>query len=147
MAIRNIFEKVENEISNLIESMGFAVPDCKLQERSGLIQVIITIYRSEGVSIDDCASVSRSILPELEELLQRDDISLEVSSPGMDRKIKTPKEFQVFTGSRIKFMTAERNEYEEAVIKKADDAGVTLTSKNKDLFFEYGFIKKARLDN
>jgi ribosome maturation factor RimP len=60
-----------------------------------------------GVSHEDCASVSREVgtILDVEEAIPGGEYMLEVSSPGLDRKLEKPADFQRFTGSRIKVMT------------------------------------------
>jgi|SRR6185312_5255027 len=69
----------------------------------------VTIDKPEGVTHEDCAHVSRdlSVVLDVEEAVPGGSYTLEVSSPGLDRKLLRPQDFQRFTGSRIKLMTRE----------------------------------------
>ena len=60
-----------------------------------------------GVSHEDCANVSREVgtILDVEEAIPGGEYMLEVSSPGLDRKLQKATDFQRFTGSRIKVMT------------------------------------------
>jgi ribosome maturation factor RimP len=60
-----------------------------------------------GVSHEDCANVSREVgtILDVEEAIPGGDYMLEVSSPGLDRKLQKATDFQRFIGSRIKLMT------------------------------------------
>src|SRR3954469_10526848 len=60
-----------------------------------------------GVSHEDCANVSREVgtILDVEEAIPGGDYMLEVSSPGLDRRLEKPADFERFTGSRIKVMT------------------------------------------
>src|SRR5947207_4119126 len=60
-----------------------------------------------GVSHEDCANVSREVgtILDVEDAVPGTEYMLEVSSPGLDRKLQKPEDFQRFTGSRIKLMT------------------------------------------
>ncbi|MDO5014362.1 MAG: ribosome maturation factor RimP [Clostridia bacterium] len=68
-------------------------------------QNILRIYidkENDGVSIDECVLFSRA----LEEVLDREDFIsdsyvLEVSSPGIDRKLKTDKHFEMFLEAEV----------------------------------------------
>lgn len=57
----------------------------------------IFLYKEEGVTLDDCENVSRSLNPFLDELIPV-KFYLEVSSPGLDRKLKSDKEYIIFQG-------------------------------------------------
>jgi ribosome maturation factor RimP len=62
-----------------------------------------------GVTLDDCANVSRemSTILDVEDPIPGGEYTLEVSSPGLDRKLTTREEFARFVGSLLKVMTRE----------------------------------------
>jgi len=62
-----------------------------------------------GVTLEDCANVSRemSTILDVEEAVPGGEYVLEVSSPGLDRKLSKPSDFERFVGSRVKLMTRE----------------------------------------
>ena len=65
-------------------------------------------FRMSFLGVDDCANLSR----EVSTILDVEDVVpgsylLEVSSPGLDRKLSRPADFERFTGSRVKIMTRE----------------------------------------
>src|SRR5215467_12607854 len=69
----------------------------------------IVIDKPEGVTHDDCANVSREVstIPDVEDAVPGGSYTLEVSSPGLDRKLLGPQDYVRFVGSRIKLMTRE----------------------------------------
>lgn len=62
-----------------------------------------------GVTLEDCANVSRemSTILDVEEAVPGGEYVLEVSSPGLDRTLSKPADFERFVGSRVKLMTRE----------------------------------------
>ena len=62
-----------------------------------------------GVTHEDCANVSRELgtILDVEDAVPGGTYLLEVSSPGLDRKLWRPGDFERFTGSRVKLMTRE----------------------------------------
>jgi ribosome maturation factor RimP len=60
-----------------------------------------------GVTHEDCAAFSHDLgtLLDVEELIPGAEYTLEVSSPGLDRKLRTPAEFERFSGSSVKLQT------------------------------------------
>ena len=62
-----------------------------------------------GVTHEDCANVSRELgtILDVEDAVPGGTYLLEVSSPGLDRKLWRPADFERFTGSRVKLMTRE----------------------------------------
>jgi ribosome maturation factor RimP len=63
--------------------------------------------RNYGVTHADCEAVSREVgtILDVEEAVPGGTYLLEVSSPGLDRKLSTAADFARFTGSRVKLMT------------------------------------------
>jgi ribosome maturation factor RimP len=76
-----------------------------------------------GVSHEDCANVSREVsaILDVEDAVPGGEYMLEVSSPGLDRRLSKASDFERFTGSRVKLMTH-------------DPIGVTETSKGNRHF-------------
>src|SRR5574337_1229010 len=62
-----------------------------------------------GVTHEDCANVSRELgtILDVEDAVPGGTYLLEVSSPGLDRKLWRPADFERFVGSRVKLMTRE----------------------------------------
>jgi ribosome maturation factor RimP len=62
-----------------------------------------------GITHEDCAEFSRDfgVLLDVEDLVSGGEYTLEASSPGLDRKLSKPEEFQRFKGSLVKVQTFE----------------------------------------
>lgn len=62
-----------------------------------------------GVTHDDCTAFSRDFgtLLDVEDLISGAEYTLEVSSPGLDRKLRSPADFERFCGSLVKLQTFE----------------------------------------
>jgi ribosome maturation factor RimP len=62
-----------------------------------------------GVTHDDCANLSSEVstILDVEDVVPGGEYVLEVSSPGLDRRLSRPKDFERFVGSRVKLMTRE----------------------------------------
>ena len=62
-----------------------------------------------GVTHEDCANYSRELgtILDVEDAVPGGEYLLEVSSPGLDRKLTKPADFQRFSGSKVKVMTRE----------------------------------------
>ena len=84
-----------------------------------------------GVTHEDCANVSREIsaILDVEEAVPGAAYTLEVSSPGLDRKLRGAQDFARFTGSRVKLMTrepVENNRHWEGRLQAFDGARLRL---------------------
>jgi ribosome maturation factor RimP len=74
-----------------------------------LVQGRMSVEHLSGITHEDCAEFSRdfSVLLDMEDLVPGTEYTLEVSSPGLDRKLTTPEEFERFAGSLVKVQTFE----------------------------------------
>jgi len=84
-----------------------------------------------GVTHEDCANLSRELgtILDVEDVIPGGSYVLEVSSPGLDRKLSRPADFQRFTGSRLKLTTREPingNRHFEGWLESFQDARLTL---------------------
>ena len=105
--------------------------------------------RESGIGIEDCARVSR----EVSALLDVDDpipstYTLEVSSPGEDRVLRTRAHFDRFAGSRVhvelKVPRDGRKRY-TGVLTSINDVGVELEVDRQPVTVRFDEIEKARL--
>jgi ribosome maturation factor RimP len=90
---------------------GAIIPIGELPER--LIQETqagkLKVEQLSGVTHEDCAAFSRDfgVLLDVEDLVPGAEYTLEASSPGLDRKLTNPEDFQRFAGSLVKVQTFE----------------------------------------
>jgi len=111
----NISEKIEDMLRPLVTSLGLELVEIEYKREGRQMILRIFIDKEGGVTLDDCAAVSK----EFSALLDVEDIvpgkfTLEVSSPGLDRPLKTLSDYVRYTGKLVKIKTF-------AAI--ADDAG------------------------
>ena len=69
----------------------------------------LSVDQLSGVTHEDCAAFSRDfgVLLDVEDLVPGAEYTLEASSPGLDRKLSRPEEFQRFTGCLVQVQTFE----------------------------------------
>jgi ribosome maturation factor RimP len=93
---------VANALEGILEStlagLGFELVDTQVSNRGRLVRVFMD--KPGGITVDDCAAVSRH-LSHLFEVEGIDYDRLEVSSPGMDRPLRRPADFARFAGHRV----------------------------------------------
>lgn len=85
-----------------VASLGFELADLELNLSRGRGMLRIFIDAERGVTVDDCEAVSRQVSSVLD---VADPIaggySLEVSSPGLDRRLTKPEHFERFAGALV----------------------------------------------
>jgi ribosome maturation factor RimP len=102
-------EKIRAIASRVASTHGVELVDIDLRGGGKARTLKIIIDKLQGVTHEDCANVSRevSIILDVEDAVPGGSYTLEVSSPGLDRKLLTAKDYARFTGCRIKLMTRE----------------------------------------
>ena len=102
-------EKIREIAVRVATAHGVGVVDVEMRGGGKARTLRITIDKPEGVTHDDCANVSREVstILDIEDAVPGAAYTLEVSSPGLDRKLNRAEDFERFTGSRIKLMTRE----------------------------------------
>jgi ribosome maturation factor RimP len=103
-----------------------------------------------GISHHDCERVSEqlSVILDVEELVPGPGYVLEVSSPGMDRKLVKQSDYERFTRRLAKIWLNEPFEgktYLEARLAGIADGSVKLLIKDREVALPYAAIKKANL--
>ncbi len=109
-----------------IERLGYELIDLevKLGGRSGIVRVFID--QDDGISLDDCEKVSMAVsaLLDVEDPLPG-QYNLEVSSPGLDRKLTKAEHFQRFMGETVKvqmrFPIAGRKRFRGTLVSSNDE--------------------------
>ncbi len=104
-------EKVERMAHEVAEREGCEIYDVELVGGGGsrALRVFIDKAGGGGVSIDDCSNVSRglNLLLDVEDVIPGGAYNLEVSSPGLERPLRTPVHFKRAAGTRAFVKTFE----------------------------------------
>ena len=102
-------EKIRGIVGRVAATYGVEPIEIDLRGGGKSRTLKIVIDKPEGVTHDDCANVSREVstILDVEDAVPGAAYTLEVSSPGLDRKLQRAEDFERFTGSRIKLMTRE----------------------------------------
>lgn len=117
------------------------------EQRAGSRRLIrVVVDRDGGVSLDDIAEVTRSVSDALDSYDGMGDAAyvLEVTSPGVDRPLTTPRHWRRASGRLVKAVLTAGGELVGRVTA-ADDDGVTLLVGDAERTLAYGEIAKARM--
>src|SRR5690242_7109165 len=102
-------EKVRGIAERVASSIGLEVVELELRGGGNKRMLRITIDKPAGVTHEDCVTLSREVgtILDVEDVITGGSYVLEVSSPGLDRKLVRSADYERFTGSRIKLTTRE----------------------------------------
>jgi ribosome maturation factor RimP len=141
------------EVKDLAEAVarhrGLRLWDVEMGGRPGSSVVRVFVDSDGGVDLDTVAEVSEEISRGLD---LRDPIpgryTLEVSSPGLERTLRSRDHFALSVGRQVVVKTTERvvgdSHRVEGVIAAADEGGVQLRRGEEDVVVPYDVIKSAR---
>jgi len=120
---------LESDIKNVIESMDLSVYDIVTVSEGGDTIYRILINSKDGISLDKCAEVTRMLNPLLDVTPPvKGDYRLEVSSPGIERKLKSLKHFNASIGEKVKVVLIS-NEVLTGPLLKVEGSKITIEDK------------------
>jgi len=142
-----VIDKVRDLFEPIAADLGVSLYD--IEQNGGILRV--TIDRPGGVSVDDITRATRALNRSLDEA---DPVpgryTLEVSSPGLERTLRTPAHFVGAVGTTVTVKTRPQVEGDRrltGVLTAADDDGFTLTvddAASTSRHLAYHDIDKAR---
>ncbi len=102
-------DRVREIAERVAASSGLEVVEIDLRGGGKARMLRIVIDRPGGVTHEDCANLSREVgtILDVEDAVSGGSYTLEVSSPGLDRKLLRPADYERFTGSRVKLTTRQ----------------------------------------
>lgn len=84
------------------EELGYEIVDIEFQNGSKHDLLSIFIYKKEGIDLDDCIEMSRNLEKKLDDLdILKNPYYLEISSPGLDRPLKTKDDYRRNVGKEV----------------------------------------------
>ncbi len=135
---------LEDQIKKIVASYGAEFYDTEIAKEadSDIFRVYIT--HKDGVTLDLCADISNDLSPLF-------DVNpplggkyfLEVSSPGIERKLSKPRHFKSAIGERIKLKVSDGSKL-KGILKSADDNSIVLDTKEGEKEYNYSDILKAK---
>ena len=143
-------DKLTELIGSVVEPMGFELVGVEYASggsSGGLLRVYID--QEAGISVDDCADVSHQVSGVLDvEDPIRENYSLEVSSPGLDRPLFYKEHYRRFVGSRVKISLRAKQDGRrrfEGRLLGVRDNDVVIDTEDEEIVLPLDMIEKARL--
>ena len=143
-------DKLSQLLAPIVEDLGYRFWGLEYQVRKADALLRIYIDNSNGISVDDCATVSHEVagILDVEEPISMAYI-LEVSSPGMDRILFNAQQFSEFLGEDVKIklnqMVDGRRKI-KGIIKSVDGEKITIQSDDEHITITFDQIMRARIN-
>lgn len=144
--IDEIWKLVEPELAQL----GYELVEVEIGRmgRSPLLRLFID--KEEGITLDDCTAATQFLDPVLDEHNVMDgNYVLEMSSPGIDRPVRRPRDIERFAGEPVKITTytaVEGRKRFHGTLTGYADGMVQLQCGDRQYDLHLENIKKAHLD-
>jgi ribosome maturation factor RimP len=124
MKAEELLERLQKEIEGEVALVGLDLLDISFSR--GILK--LTIDKPEGVTLDDCVNINRRVSVLLDALdIIEGSYRLEVSSPGITRKLSTVKDYEHFTGKKVRIQTAKREI--KGILKETDGLNIKVETE------------------
>jgi ribosome maturation factor RimP len=141
---------IEETIENALAQDAFELVDMKYLQEGGRWVLRFYVDKHGGITLDDCERISEkigSILDATDAMTHA--YHLEVSSPGVDRIIKKERDFERFSGHRVKVRLKKavdgRRRY-QGYLRGLEAEAVVLESGDSTVRLPLAAIEETRLD-
>ena len=142
-------QKLRDLLAPTVEALGFELWGLEHHAQGKRSMLRIYIDSERGVDVDDCARVSEQVgaLLDVEEPISGDYV-LEVSSPGVDRRLFRLEQYPAYVGEELELRL--RNPYEgrrkfRGVLRGVEDGDVVLLVDDHEYLLPFGDIERAQL--
>jgi ribosome maturation factor RimP len=132
-----------------VAGLGYELWEIEYAPRAGGGLLRLYIDAAEGISLEDCERVSRAVSETLDEA---DPIpgqyTLEVSSPGLDRVLRTQAHFARFAGERVKLemmRAVDGRKRFQGLLREVGESEITLEMDGGTISLPIDDIHRARL--
>ncbi|HFC29951.1 MAG TPA: ribosome maturation factor RimP [Oceanospirillales bacterium] len=143
-------DKLTELLAPVVQDIGYIFWGLEYQVRKADALLRIYIDHENGISVDDCATVSHEVsgILDVEEPISMAYI-LEVSSPGMDRILFSAKQFTQFIGQEVKIKLNQMVDGKrkiKGIIAAVNDEEITIKTEQEDIKIEFNQIMRARIN-
>jgi ribosome maturation factor RimP len=140
--------EAETLIRPVIEGSGFELVDVAFRRESGRRILRVVVDRDAALDVDTLAELAEKVSRRLDvEGFAPGPYALEVSSPGIERSLKRPRDFERQVGKMVKVKTTTPVEGRTNVtgeLVAADDEGIVLAADGGELHVRHADVASAR---
>ena len=126
---------------------GLDLVDCEYKKEGPYMFLRVYIDKRGGIAVDDCELVSRALDPIFDEKLISNHDYFEVSSPGLDRPLKTEADFCRYSGEEADvslFRSRDGQKKFTGLIAGADGTGFSLEIDGVCVVFQYEEVASCK---
>ncbi len=132
------------DLASIISQCGVKLYDSELTSQNSRTIYRVYIIKDGGVSLEDCEKVSRVLSPIFDVMAPVEgEYFLEVSSPGLERKLSKIEHFALSLGEEAKITLNDKSVFIGKIIS-VDDQMITFSNDDGKSKFSFNEIKKAK---
>jgi len=135
---------LEVQIAKIIEANDAALYDTEVVTEFDETIYRVLVTKVGGVSLDLCATISHELSPFLDvHPPMSERYRLEISSPGIERKLSKPVHFKNAVGEKVKVKLGEGDKL-KGLLVSADNDGIVVETKQGEEVFKYAELKTCK---
>ncbi|MDD2829969.1 MAG: ribosome maturation factor RimP [Sulfuricurvum sp.] len=136
---------LERDIQKMAESIGLALYDTQLLHENENTIYRVSVTAPGGVTLNQCAELTHLINPLLDVTSPvGGEYRLEVSSPGIERRLKTLDHFVQSVGEKVALSTIAKEKFEGEMMGVENDEIILMTKENGEQRIPFRSISKAK---
>ncbi len=148
MAENNIETKTKALVSKIIQDLGYDLYDVEYLKEGKEYHLCIYIDKDGEISIADCEKVNDAINQVLDDAdIIKEQYFLEISSAGLERKLRTKEHFIKQIGNKIEvklFSKIDNENVYSGILKEYNDDYLILQLEDKEIKIEKNMISSAK---
>jgi ribosome maturation factor RimP len=135
---------LETQISKIIEANGAALYDTEIVTEFDETIFRVLVTKEGGVDLDLCATISNELSPFLDvHPPMSGRYRLEVSSPGIERKLTKPVHFKHAVGEKVK-LKIKGGDKLKGLLKSVDNEGIVVETKSGEETYGYDDLNTCK---
>ena len=147
--VSDLKETIHNMIQSSVEIMGYELIDTECHRGKKSLKIVVYIDHIKGIKIDDCVKITNAISPILDDdNVVNEYYNLEVSSPGLNRKLILKEHYDKFIGKvikiKLKIKIDNRKIYKGTLLERIDDS-ISIVENNQKINIQMDAIEICRL--
>ena len=145
MAKKSVSQMVEEMAKPIVENLGYELVEVKYAKGAYGMDLTLFIHSENGISLDDCEKVSKALDTPLDELNPTSDqpYSLNVSSLGLDRPIKTADDARRNLGNEVDvklYVPKDGKKLYTGILTEYTPDSITISQEQEKYTFKFAEI-------
>ncbi len=135
------------QLTPVIEGLGVRIIDLSFAISKGTGHLVLIVYSPDGIGHHDLTQIHRIVQARMEILDPHGyDLSLEISTPGIERTIKNDWEYDIFINKGIKVLLEDESEWCYGILTHTTDDTILIENAQGSHTLKRNEIRKAKLD-